>query len=123
MCLVLQVFRPRLVDEWRIHVDLDRGDLGRKNAAVAEELTQPDRYVGSREKRLQRLDGNAVQRRIGHLPDVRIGVFEQQDENLELLVRARRQHALRRQQPDVTRHFAAPEKVENRGRFTHWVAT
>ena len=94
-----------------------------KHAAVAEELTQPDRHVGPREKRLQRLDGDAVQGRIGHLPDFRIGILEQQDENLELLVRARRQRALRRQQPDVARHFASLEEIEDRGGFAHRFAT
>ena len=51
----------------------------------------------------------------------RIGIFEQQDQDRELLVRAWRQRALRRQHPDVARHFAPPEEIEQRSGSAHRV--
>ena len=45
-----------------------------------------------------------------------IAIVEQQHEDRELLVGARRERALRRQQADVARHLAALEEIEQRSR-------
>ena len=66
---------------------------------------------------------HAPARRISDLPDFRIGVREQQNENLELLVRAGRERPLRGQQPNVARYLASLEEIENRRVSTHGVAT
>ena len=67
---------------------------------------------GPREERAQRLERQRVQRHAGGAADLRIGIVRQQDEERELLLRARRERALRRQQADVARHLAAAEEVD-----------
>ena len=107
------------VDQRIVEVDLDRRDLGRKDAAVAEELAQVDRHVRAREELLERLDRNLVEGLVGGLADLAIRILEQQHENRELLVRARRQRALRRLQAHVALDLAALEEIQQRRRDHH----
>jgi hypothetical protein len=45
---------------------------------------------------------------------VGIGIVQQDEEDGELFVRARRERSLRGQQPDVVCHFAAAEEIHQR---------
>src|SRR5262249_61211332 len=90
---ILAGVEERLFDRRRL-VDLNLRNLVREDAAVAKELAQAQRYVRPREKHLQRLLGDAAQRRVGRVADVVVRILEQQRENLQLLERTRRERAL-----------------------------
>ena len=101
--------QQRLLD---VDLDLDIGHLIRKDPAIAEELAEPDRHVRAREECFQRLFRNSRQRLVGGPADLLIRILEQQHQNRELLVRARRERAERRLHADVALDFAALEKIE-----------
>src|SRR5581483_2501615 len=109
------------VDERIVHDNRRR--FRREHAAVGEELAQPDRHVGACEERAQRLLRNVRQRAVGNGADLGVWIVEQQDQDPELLVGARREGALGRQQSDVARHLAAFEEVEEWRRRAHRAAT
>src|SRR5262249_54043329 len=83
-----------------------------KDAAVGEELAQPDRHVWTCQKRGERPDGNVVERLVRRLPDLRIGILEEMHANRELFVGARREPALCGQQSHVTCDFSALEELQ-----------
>jgi hypothetical protein len=56
----------------------------------------------------------ALQRVVGRLTDFRVGIIQQQDEDVQLLAGARRQSALRRQHSHIARRFAASEEIVKR---------
>jgi hypothetical protein len=75
--------------------------------------------VGAAEKRFQRCDRDLVQRLLGGGADFGVGILEQHDEDGELLVRARRQQALRGFHADVALDLAALEEIEERSGAAH----
>jgi len=66
----------------------------------------------AREKLLERLDGNLVQRLVGDFTHFRIGILEQQHQERKLFVRARSEAALRREKAHVPIDIAALEEIE-----------
>src|SRR5213078_1692208 len=95
---------------------------GRKHAAIGKELADTDRHVGSREKRRQRLDWNAIDSRLSRRSHFGIRVVEQEDENGQLFGRSRRQDSGSGEQTNVAGHLASSEEIEQRGRRAHRLA-
>ena len=89
---------------------------GTSMPSAAKNVAHFRRRVLAREERAQRLERQRVQRGAGGAPDLRIGVVREQHEQRELLLRPRRQRALRREQAHVARHFAAAEEIDQGGR-------
>ena len=65
----------------------------------------------------ERLDRDPVQRLVGGLADLAILVLEEQHEDGELFVRARRQRALRGLQAHVALDLASLEEIQQRRRM------
>jgi len=86
--------------------------LVRKEAAVAEKLAQPERRVRAREERFDRLFRNLIQRLLGRGANLRVGIFQQQHEDLQLFVRARRERAERGLHAHVAGDLAPFEEVQ-----------
>ena len=62
---------------------------------------------------------NAAQRLFRGVADLPVGILDEQREDGDLLVGARRQRALRRLEAHVALDLAALEKLEERGRADH----
>ena len=102
----------------RVGIDERPGVGGRliagADASRREELAHLIRHVRAREERLQGLHRQRVERGVGACRDRCIGIVGEEDEQRELLVRARREGAFRGHQPDVARHFAPAEEINQR---------
>ena len=107
----------RILRRGRFHVELR--DLVRKHSTIGEEFAQSDRHVGPGEKRLERLLGNPVQSVVGRLADLGVAVLEQQHQDGELLVCARCERALRREEADIALDLASLEGIEKGSWVNH----
>ena len=109
------------VDQRLVHLalEIDRRHLVREHSPVGEELPQVDRHVAPREEGPQRRFRNLVQRLVGGGADLGIAILDQQHEDRQLLVRARRQRAGRRLHAHVAIDLAPFEQIEQRRRATH----
>src|SRR5262249_42110765 len=94
-------------------------DFVGEDSAVAEELPQLERRIRAAEERRERLVGDPRQRLLGDVADLPVGILDEQRQDGDLLVGARRQRPLGGLHAHVPRHVAALEEIQERSRTDH----